>query len=1833
MAAATDELILLERVFLRLGTAETDEQLQASVCKFLPPVLLKLSSAQEGVRKKVMELLIHINKRIKSRPQVQLPIEALLLQYQDPAASSFVINFTIIYIKLGYPRMEMQKQAELIPSVLNAIEGKPLSHQDSLLLIIMPALGHINVPMDPDKRASLLGLQDKLYVSKQLLNFMLDVLLLPYGSVGQMKTQQSDQAIDWSRFRVPLGLSEYAFKRVIGENPPTAEQLEQTKLGIVKFLAAKFFSDSDILIHLIVAAADTRFSVANLADLELKKIVNTLDWSSMQLAAPLYTLFLGTDALGIQKDVKPEMKRLPAGIRIRLKLLHYLCRVTKAGFIIPPCIQVVFHSLEEGDGKTTNAKLKSMALQFTLNIVQQCSLAPLSRIAGIILNGMIKLIFEGEDTHKMMAYAVIGQLGQRIPSVINKNSNLLCHLFDTLVSTDGDLRRTVRDTLISITSAFVLNKDDETNISLMNELLSNYIESPESNNRFVAMHYAATVFLPDHAPSRYLLLLASGDEKHEISTEAKKVLYSATQKSENDKQDCNQILLPDFQKLVSYIYSKMQTRMSSTSNEKATNVENKTLPYSITVFTEIINYLRICLAKSANVTMFNELLQHPCESTPLIACYLENLYKEKPETLHNYLDIILIFNHVSTDQSSLQALLEVTGCVPQYVTEIYEKESSRFRTLLTSSNPDVRQLVAKIYGIITTQLSNNDFEAQVSEIMNIMDKKNIEAQHGSLLTLTCMMERRLILKRNDINKDTFSWDLYINVVKMICTYLRHNTILLMDAAIQSIGILGKTHGLPLPDEGEEEPNKKAIVEILFSVLNNVKLNTKIKEKAALSLGYLCVGENFPHTSYIANKIIATVKETKDIEIHLIMGEALVCCVQGEASPESRDAWRTLPSEHKIPYSNTSTELLVYTLDELFRVYKDPHPNLRQAVCVWLLALLKHNVQRECVKEKFSLLHRAFMDFLSDDSDIVQDMAAKGLSLIHINSNKEVRESLVSSILDQFTQGRKTVQQVTPDTKLFEEGQLGKSPTNGNLSTYKEICSLATELQKPDLVYYFMHLANHNAVWTSKKGAAFGFAAIAKIANEELNKYLPSIIPRLYRYQFDPTPKIQNSMSSIWRAIVPSTSKAIEQYHKEILNDITDNLTNNEWRVRMSCCNALADLLRTNARLNLAKYAPELWKRLFRVMDDIHEGTRLAATSTTKALSRVCVRYCDASYGKEGEEILQAILPVLLNIGVVNVVSSVRSVSLQTISQLVSRAGVLLKPSLVTLIPALLTTIGESENPNLSYLSNVCAATSETRDAIDNIRASAAKEHYSTETMTKCIQYIDAEILKELMPKVIELTKSSVGFGTKITCSHFIILLSTHFKQELQPYSGKIMNALMHGLSDRNSVVRKNNANAIGHIVGSVKESSLEKLFKTLHTHYMERDDLTKLTIGQTMQAINNYNQEILRNYSNIVIPLTFFAMHAQKTPENESMVELWIDLWNEITPGTEAGIKQNVEPITNILRLSLESSSWNAKAQAANAVHTLSEKLGSNIDPNVRNTLLKVLTDGLRGRTWDGKDRLLNALATLTCNSKEFLKENTEMSMDIVQILQRESKKEALEYRRHALQAFGMVLHELNIDKFKEVYEIAQEIWSTLPKKNENESLVPEERMKRNNEVLKLYETVYEILGKAWPSCKETQDKYCVEFIVHYGTMFPLQSTTVQVSMLSALNLFIDKLALLKLNKSELSMKDKEMLNLVCDTFNKILTHSIGKSVANLNVIFLNYKLFFIFFLGISFTRIRKEALNIALSLGRKLRSTENNEQFDKMISIIQEALPELTKDNEPEIRTRIIDIKEMLKI
>lgn len=77
-----------------------------------------------------------------------------------------------------------------------------------------------------------------------------------------------------------------------------------------------------------------------------------MDWGSTVLSTPMYVVFLGTQHSN-NTAKKPEMKKSPASTRIRLKLLHYLNRVTSEGFIIPPTIQVSL-------GSSTSRFIKSI---------------------------------------------------------------------------------------------------------------------------------------------------------------------------------------------------------------------------------------------------------------------------------------------------------------------------------------------------------------------------------------------------------------------------------------------------------------------------------------------------------------------------------------------------------------------------------------------------------------------------------------------------------------------------------------------------------------------------------------------------------------------------------------------------------------------------------------------------------------------------------------------------------------------------------------------------------------------------------------------------------------------------------------------------------------------------------------------------------------------------------------------------------------------------------------------------------------------------------------------------------------------------------------------------------------------------------------------------------------------------------------------------------------------------------------------------------------------------------------------------------------------------------
>ena len=73
--------------------------------------------------------------------------------------------------------------------------------------------------------------------------------------------------------------------------------------------------------------------------------------------------------------------------------------------------------------------------------------------------------------------------------------------------------------------------------------------------------------------------------------------------------------------------------------------------------------------------------------------------------------------------------------------------------------------------------------------------------------------------------------------------------------------------------------------------------------------------------------------------------------------------------------------------------------------------------------------------------------------------------------------------------------------------------------------------------------------------------------------------------------------------------------------------------------------------------------------------------------------------------------------------------------------------------------------------------------------------------------------------------------------------------------------------------------------------------------------------------------------------------------------GTEGGIKLYLSEIVQLLQETLQSQSWTTKAQAAAAMSTVADKLGSNLGPPHLGNLMSALLIGLQGRTWAGKVR------------------------------------------------------------------------------------------------------------------------------------------------------------------------------------------------------------------------------------------------------------------------------------
>lgn len=381
---------------------------------------------------------------------------------------------------------------------------------------------------------------------------------------------------------------------------------------------------------------------------------------------------------------------------------------------------------------------------------------------------------------------------------------------------------------------------------------------------------------------------------------------------------------------------------------------------------------------------------------------------------------------------------------------------------------------------------------------------------------------------------------------------------------------------------------------------------RLNEAAVKALGLLALGEpNQPYFEEIFVALLA-VSKSKSVELQFIVGEALCILGSGYLCPASKDEYSAILRLNQDESASSNDDKLKIILEAILGQWvKHPLSTTRQAAAIWLLSALKLCGQLPSVQAQLRNIQSALLLLVGENEDTTQDIASKGLSLLYELGSDETKAVLVDGLVATLSEGKMgNAQKFTPDSddKVFEPGTLGTTKDGAGLSTYKELCSIASDMNKPDLIYKFMQLAKHNSMWNSRRGAAFGFSRIAKQAHEQLKPHLSTLIPRLFRFKYDPSASIQSAMTNIWDNIVSEPQKAVDFYFAQIIDDLKRNITSRQWRTREACCLALDDVLRGRGFSEVGADLRDLWRLCFLVMDDIKESVRKVAFALFQRLA-------------------------------------------------------------------------------------------------------------------------------------------------------------------------------------------------------------------------------------------------------------------------------------------------------------------------------------------------------------------------------------------------------------------------------------------------------------------------------------------------------------------------------------------------------------------------------------------------------------------------------------------------------
>lgn len=428
----------------------------------------------------------------------------------------------------------------------------------------------------------------------------------------------------------------------------------------------------------------------------------------------------------------------------------------------------------------------------------------------------------------------------------------------------------------------------------------------------------------------------------------------------------------------------------------------------------------------------------------------------------------------------------------------------------------------------------------------------------------------------------------------------------------------------------------------------------------------------------------------------------------------------------------------------------------------------------------------------------------------------------------------------------------------------------------------------------------------------------------------------------------------------------------------------------------------------------------------RVLTGILTRRLEAgdSSAKGADTMLKNVLPFLLSpSGLESSADEVRGFALSTLLQIIkSSTGRVLRPYVPELVGRLIELLSSVEPEEVNYVRLNAENYGFTAEQLDDARLSAVRASPMMEAIERCLDFLDAPTMKELQSSLENAIKVALGLPSKVGAARILVSLATRHNFVFKDHADYFMRLARKQVLDRNETVSSSYAAACGYLARLASNEEILKLIAFARKLYFDSEDERHRAIaGDIIYATSKHATDRVNALAGDIFPFVFVAKH---DPYERAKL-LFKDTWNENVGGSRA-ILLYLKEIIALASQYLDSSRWSLKHTSAFAVADVIASSGTGITDSNAQLIWPTLEEALAGKTWDGKEIVLESLIRFSKIST-LLKTNETTASQAQKIILREAKRNNPRYRQHALACLGEFVELRDtVDLFPQVLEAAE---------------------------------------------------------------------------------------------------------------------------------------------------------------------------------------------------------------